>query len=64
MHRAINGELNADLALEVGNHPNTLSKLLRVQAVKDGLEFEWKNAMNVRRRNTALKNLERASDRN
>lgn len=35
-------ELVSDLAIEVGNHPNTLNRMLRVQAEKDGLLEKWK----------------------
>lgn len=58
IQRVLQGELIADLASEVGNHPSTLSKMLRVQAKKDGLESEWKEAMVRRRRSTARRNLE------
>lgn len=58
MHRAINGELISDLVNEVaGTHPNTLSKMLRQTAKKEGLEAEWKTAMKLRRRNVAIRNL-------
>lgn len=56
--RVLNGEIIADLAPEVGNHPNTLTRMLRVQAKKDGLDQQWEAAMAERRRNTALRNLE------
>lgn len=61
LERAICGESIADLAQELGNHPNTLSKMLRVQAQKDGRHAEWKASMQIRRKNTALKNLEIAN---
>lgn len=56
--RVLNGELIVDLAPEVGNHPNTLTRMLRVQAEKDGLKLQWDEAMAERRKATALKNLE------
>lgn len=58
LSRALAGEIIADLAPEVGNHPNTLTRMLRVQAKKDGLEQQWEEAMAERRKATALRNLE------
>ena len=58
LKRVLAGEIIADVAPEVGNHPNTLTRMLRVQAKKDGLEQEWESAMAARRKNTALRNLE------
>jgi hypothetical protein len=57
--RVLKGEIIADLAPEVGNHPNTLTRMLRVQATKDGLSAAWEQAMKTRRVNTALSNLEK-----
>lgn len=56
--RVLAGEIISDLASEVENHPNTLTRMLRVQAIKDGLRNEWVAAMAERRKNTALRNLE------
>ena len=64
LERALQGELIYDLALEVGNHPNTLSRMLRVQAEKDGRIHEWKDETARKRKNTALKNLEIINARN
>lgn len=58
VNRVLAGESIQDLALEVGNHPNTLSKMLRTQAKKDGFETEWKSEMAARRKATAKRNLE------
>ena len=58
LERALQGELIYDLALEVGNHPNTLSRMLRIQAEKDERIHEWKEETARKRKNTALKNLE------
>lgn len=58
LERALKGELSADLALEVGNHPNTLNRMLRVQAIKDGRSTEWIEESRRKRKNVALKNLE------
>jgi hypothetical protein len=58
MHRALNGELIANLALELPNtHPNTLSRMLRVTAEKENLLSDWKDAMKKRRAEVAVKNL-------
>lgn len=64
LERALNGELVADLAIEVGNHPNTLNRMLRVQAEKDGRGDEWKAEVQRKRRRTATKNLERINAKN
>lgn len=61
LKRVLNGELITVLAKEIGNHPNTLSKMLRTQATKDGLSEEWEVAMTLRRKATALKNLEKVN---
>lgn len=59
LHRVLKGECVADLALEVGNHPNTLNRMLRIQAEKDGLKIEWTTEVQRKRKLTALKNLEK-----
>lgn len=64
LKRALNGELVSELALEVGNHPNTLNRMLRVQAEKDGLGEAWKKEVQRKRRNTAIRNLESINARN
>lgn len=64
LERALQGELSTDLALEVGNHPNTLNKMLRVQAEKDGRALEWLEETKRKRRNIAIKNLEAINARN
>lgn len=58
LQRALDGELVIDLAKEVGNHPNTLNRMLRVQAEKDGRTDEWKASTAKKRKATAIKNLE------
>lgn len=57
LRRAINGELVSILALEVGNHPNTLNRMLRVQAEKDGVLAEWKAETARKRKRIAQRNL-------
>jgi len=64
LRRALSGELVSALALEVGNHPNTLNRMLRVQAEKDGLSVMWKSEVKRKRRKTALNNLEVINARN
>lgn len=64
LQRALNGELVSDLALEVGNHPNTLNRMLRVQAEKDGQANQWKAEVSRKRKRTAVRNLERINARN
>lgn len=60
MHRVLAGELIADLAKELpATHPNTLSRMLRVTAEKEGYSNQWKIAMLERRRNVAIRNLEK-----
>jgi len=64
LRRALDGELVSDLATEVGNHPNTLNRMLRIQAEKDGLSDEWKAEVSRKRRRTALSNLEKINAQN
>lgn len=56
--RVLSGESVALLSLEVGNHPNTLNRMLRNQAGKDGLSEQWKAESARKRRQTAIRNLE------
>lgn len=62
MYRALDGELIADLAVEVGNHPNTLSRMLRQTAIKEGLSEKWKTVMHKRRKAVAIRNLEKINN--
>lgn len=64
LKRVFMGEYISDLALEVGNHPNTLSRMLREQSKKDGSFDVWKSTMKNRRRRTSLRNLELANAQN
>lgn len=64
LDRVLQGEYVADLALEVGNHPNTLNKMLREQAAKDNRSSEWQTESQRKRKQTALKNLEKINVRN
>lgn len=64
LDRVLKGELVADLANEIGNHPNTLNKMLREQADKDGKSSEWQIESKRKRKCTALRNLEKINARN
>jgi hypothetical protein len=64
LQRALQGETAIDLAKEIGNHPNTLNRMLKVQAEKDGLGELWKMSAKVKRKNTAIQNLEKANVKN
>ena len=64
LSRVLMGENIADLALEVGNHPNTLNRMLRNQADKDGLSDKWKVESARKRKAAAIKNLGVINDRN
>jgi len=58
LERVLAGETVADIVHEVGNHPNTLNRMLRNQAEKDGRSDEWKEEAQRKRKLTAVKNLE------
>ena len=45
-------------------HPNTLNRMLRNQAIKDGLEKEWAKEAKRKRKLTAVKNLKKVNDSN
>ena len=64
LQRILAGATAAELALEVGNHPNTLNRMLRNQAEKDGLGAEWRAEAARKRKRTAIKNLEIVNARN
>lgn len=60
----LGGATVADLAIEIGNHPNTLNKMLRLQADKDGLAEQWQIESQRKRKLAAMKNLEIINARN
>lgn len=62
--RVLQGEAVADLADEVGNHPNVLNKMLRLQAEKDGLAVAWQTESKRKRRLAAVRNLELVNAKN
>lgn len=64
LKKVLSGEYVSDLALELGNHPNTLNRMLRNQATKDGLSDQWQEEAKRKRKLTALKNLEKINVRN
>jgi HNH endonuclease len=64
LERVLQGESVFDLVGEVGNHPNTLNRMLRNQAEKDGRMNEWKTESQRKRKMAALKNLEIINVRN
>lgn len=64
LQKVLSGATVAELASELGNHPNTLNRMLRNQAEKDGLGTEWKTEAARKRKCTALKNLEIVNARN
>jgi hypothetical protein len=64
LHRALKGETAKDLAKEVGNHPNTLNRMMKRQAIRDGLLNEWEEECKRKRRITACKNLGKINVKN
>lgn len=64
LHRVLNGEQVKNLWEGVTSHPNTLSRMLRQTAEKDGLSFEWSEVMKRNRANAAKLNLEKANSQN
>lgn len=58
LRRWLNGETTAELAFEIGKHPNTLCRMMRRQAIKDGLLSAWIEEKRRKRKVTACKNLE------
>lgn len=56
--RVLDGVIIADIAKELPDtHPNTLTRMLRVIATKEGRSDEWKTEMKRRRKNAAIRNL-------
>ena len=56
--RVLAGELIQDLAQEIGRGKETLSRMLRVTAERDGLCDAWKTEMKRRRALAAIRQLE------
>jgi len=58
LDRVLAGEIIADIAAELPDtHPNTLTRMLRVTATKEGRSIEWTEAMKRRRKDAAIRNL-------
>lgn len=64
LERVLAGEIVGDIAEEIGRHPVSLSKMLRTQAIRDNRENEWTKTMKERRKNAALRNLQRINSGN
>lgn len=63
LKRVLNGETVLEISKELPNtHPNTLNRMLRQQAIKDGLENEWTLEAKRKRKLTAMKNLEKINN--
>ena len=65
LKRILEGEHATNLAKEIGTvHPNTLNKMLRNQAIADGLEEQWNHESKRKRREVAKRNLEKVNVKN
>ena len=65
VNQYLNGKTIAELVKDFPKtHPNTLSRMLRDQAIKDGLEKEWKEESKRKRKIVACKNLEKINAKN
>ena len=65
LKRILEGENATNLAKEIGTvHPNTLNKMLRNQAIADGLEEQWNHESKRKRREVAKRNLEKVNVKN
>lgn len=62
LSRVLAGETVASVCQELPNtHPNTLNRMLKNQASKDGLLDSWTTEAKRKRKLTALKNLEKVN---
>lgn len=65
LQQVLNGVTVASIAETLDKtHPNTLNKMLRDQAIKDGLLEEWTKEAKRKRRGVALRNLETMNVKN
>jgi hypothetical protein len=64
LHRVLKGEQVKDIWEGITSHPNTLSRMLRQTAEKDGLQDQWSEVMTRNRANAAKLNLKRANSSN
>lgn len=62
LHKVLNGSQIRQLAKEVGRREETLSGMLRRTADKENLRTEWNNEMKRRRKNVAIRNLEKINN--
>lgn len=60
--RVLNGELIRDLAKELNRGEESLSGMLRKAAIKSGQADAWKSEMIRRRKNAAIRNLEKINN--
>lgn len=59
LDRVLAGEIVGDIASEIGRHPVSLSKMLRIHAERNNQGELWAVTMKQRRKNAALRNLEK-----
>lgn len=64
MDRVFAGEIVSEIAIQIGRHPVVLSKMLRLHAEKIGLKDEWTHMMKQRRKDAAVRNLQKIKPRN
>lgn len=64
LQKVLNGEQVKDLYQGVVSHPNTLSRMLRQTAEKDGNKTQWDEIMKRNRQDAAKRNLERINNPN
>lgn len=62
LQRVFSGEQVKDLWEGVCSHQNTLSRMLRQTAEKDGLKDQWDEVMKRNRKDAAKRNLERINN--
>ncbi len=59
LNRVLLGETIRSIANEIGRKEEVLSRMLRITAKRIGKEIEWKEAMYIRRKKVAIRNLEK-----
>lgn len=64
LQKVFQGEQIKDLWEGISSHPNTLSRMLRQTAEKDGLKDQWDEVMKRNRQDAAKRNLERINNPN
>lgn len=63
INRVFAGEQVTDIAASIGRSPVVLSKMLRQAATKNDLDQQWTATMKERRRDAAIRNLEKINTR-